>query len=65
MRRKARSPPSSFIDRIADQKRQLEARIAEAESGPARDDILKKLRQLDVAAHLNEWLASPGLQAPR
>jgi hypothetical protein len=25
----------------------------------------KKLRQLDVAAHVDEWLSSPGLQGPR
>jgi hypothetical protein len=29
------------------------------------DAILKKIRQLDTAAHLNEWLSSPGLQSPQ
>jgi hypothetical protein len=30
-----------------------------------RDVLIKKARQLNVAAHLNEWLTSPGLQPPR
>jgi hypothetical protein len=32
--------------------------------GSARNKLLEKLRQLDVAAHIEEWLSSPGLQAP-
>lgn len=32
--------------------------------GAARKKHLEKLRQLDVAAHINEWLSSPGLRAP-
>jgi hypothetical protein len=62
-----RTPAKSgtFIDRIEEQKKRLEADIARAKSGPACGDLQKKLRQLDVALHLNEWLSSPGLQAPR
>lgn len=59
------SKPHSFADRIAEEKQRLEAELAKAEPGPARDSLEKKLRQLDVASHLNEWLASPGLQTPR
>ena len=32
--------------------------------GPGRDAALKKARQLGVAAKLDEWLNSPGLQPP-
>jgi hypothetical protein len=59
------SKSGTFIDRITQAKRRLEAEIAQARPGPARNDLEKKLRQLDVAAHLNEWLSSPGLQSPR
>jgi hypothetical protein len=55
----------SFALRIAEEKQQVEARLAKAESGPARDALLKKLRQLDVAAHADEWLSSPGLRSPK
>jgi hypothetical protein len=59
------SKSGSFIDRVAQTKQRLEAEIAEARPGPARQGLEKKLRQLDVASHLNEWLTSPGLQSPR
>jgi hypothetical protein len=26
--------------------------------------LLTKVRQLDVASHINDWLASPGLRPP-
>lgn len=32
--------------------------------GKDRDALLKKARQLDVACHINEWLASSGLRPP-
>jgi hypothetical protein len=30
-----------------------------------RDQLLRKADQMDVATHINEWLSSPGLQAPQ
>jgi hypothetical protein len=56
---------SPFTDRIDEQIKLLEAEIARAEPGHARNDLQQKIRQLDIASHLNEWLSSPGLQAPR
>jgi hypothetical protein len=61
-------PPSksgSFSERIGEEKRRLEAELAESQPGVARDAILRKLRQLDVAAHADEWLTSPGLRSPK
>jgi hypothetical protein len=26
--------------------------------------VPRKIRQLETASHINEWLTSPGLQAP-
>lgn len=31
---------------------------------PERDALLKKARQLETAAHINEWVLSPGLRPP-
>jgi hypothetical protein len=59
-----KSRPHSFADRIAKEKQRLESELTKAEQGPARDTLLKKLRQLDVAAHADEWLSSPGLRSP-
>lgn len=33
--------------------------------GPERDELLRKARQADTAAHLDDWANSPGLQPPR
>jgi hypothetical protein len=62
---RVKSKPHSFADRIAIEKQRLEGELSKAEQGPARDALLKKLRQLDVAAHADEWLASPGLRSPK
>jgi hypothetical protein len=32
--------------------------------GRLRELVLRKARQMDLAAHINEWLTSPGLRAP-
>jgi hypothetical protein len=32
--------------------------------GPLRDAMLRKARQSEVALHMDQWLSSPGLQAP-
>ena len=59
-----RSVPHTFEDRIAAEKAKLEAQIAQLRPGPQMDGILKKIRQLETASHMNQWLSSPGLQPP-
>jgi hypothetical protein len=31
---------------------------------PERDQLVKRARQAEVAAHMSDWLSSPGLQSP-
>lgn len=33
--------------------------------GPAREDMLRKARQANTAAQIEEWVTSPGLQPPK
>ncbi len=33
--------------------------------GPLRDARIRSARQAVTASHVNEWLSSPGLQAPQ
>jgi hypothetical protein len=54
-----------FGDRLANEKKRVETQLAVQRPGPERDRLLQKLRQLDTASHINEWLSSPGLQSPR
>jgi hypothetical protein len=60
-----RSVPHTFEENIATEKAKLEAELATLRPGPQMDAIRKKIRQLDTAAHLSEWLTSPGLQPPK
>ena len=62
--RRRRSLPHAFEDQIAAEKARLKEKIAELTNGPDRDAMLKKIRQLDTASHINEWLTSPGLRSP-
>jgi hypothetical protein len=59
-----RSVPHTFAENIAAEKTKLEAQVAQLKPGPQRDGLLKKIRQLDTASHMNEWLTSPGLRPP-
>jgi hypothetical protein len=59
-----RSVPHTFEENIAAEKAKLEAQIAQLKPGPQRDGLLKKIRQLDTASHMNEWLTSQGLRPP-
>lgn len=33
--------------------------------GTERDELLKKARRADTAAHIDDWVSSPGLQPPK
>jgi hypothetical protein len=59
-----RSVPHTFEENIAAEKAKLEAQVAQLKPGPQRDGLLKKIRQLDTASHMNEWLTSSGLRPP-
>ena len=41
-----------------------DARGKASQLGPERDDLLKRARQADTAAHLDDWANSPGLRSP-
>jgi hypothetical protein len=59
------STSQTFEGRIAAEKARLEAQVANVPHGPTRDAMLRKIRQLETASHVNEWLTSPGLQPPK
>jgi hypothetical protein len=59
-----RSVPHTFEENIAAEKAKLEAQVAKLKNGPQRDALVRKIRQLDTALHVSEWLSSPGLRPP-
>jgi hypothetical protein len=59
-----RSAPHTFEENIAAEKANLEAQIANLKPGSEMDALRKKIRQLETASHMSDWLRSPGLQPP-
>jgi len=54
----------SLKDRLSSFAKDARANADELPPGPARDNLLRKVRQADTAMHLDEWANSPGLQPP-
>jgi O-succinylbenzoate synthase len=44
--------------------RDVRAEASALPPGLERDTLLKKARQAETASHIDEWINSPGLQAP-
>ena len=60
-----RSSPHTFEGQIAAEKARLEAKAAELPHGREKDRLLRKIRQLDTASHMGDWLSSGGLKPPK
>ena len=60
-----RSAPHTFKDQIAAEKARLEAELSTLKPGQQRDVLRRKIRHLEAASHINDWLTSPGLQPPK
>jgi hypothetical protein len=54
----------TLCERLFAEKKRLELQLELLGPGSVRNKLKEKLRQLDVAVHLNAWLSSPGLRAP-
>jgi len=50
--------------RLADEAIRLREAAEALPPGPARDNALRKARQMDTAAHMSGWLHSPELRPP-
>lgn len=51
--------------RLATWAEDIRAQAEQLPPGPERDALLKKASQADIACHLDDWVNSPGLQAPK
>jgi len=51
-------------DRLVSWAKQILEQAKRLPPGPEREALLKKARQADVAAHLDDWAHSPGLRPP-
>jgi len=56
---------TSLKDRLASFAQGVRDRAEKLRPGIERDQLLKKARLADTAAHLDEWANSAGLRPPR
>ena len=54
----------SLEDRLAQEAERLREEANRAKCAQEREKLLRKARQAETAAHVKEWLTSPGLQPP-
>lgn len=55
---------TSLEHRLAEEAKRLRAAADNAQDIREREMLLRKARQAETAARVNEWLLSPGLQPP-
>ena len=56
---------ASFENRLAYEAHRLREQAKTLQPGLRREDLLRKARQAEIAAHISEWLTSPGLAWPK
>jgi hypothetical protein len=64
MKRRLSKQIGPLDDRLVQEAQRLKREVEDMRPGPARDEVLRQARQIEVARHMNEWLNSPGLQPP-
>jgi hypothetical protein len=55
----------SLKDRLLEEAQNLREQAKLLPYGSVRDETLKKARRAEAAAHMDEWLNSPGLRPPK
>ena len=51
--------------RLSQEAERLRQVAQDTPPGIMRDKLIRQARQAETASHMQEWLSSPGLQAPR
>ncbi|MCD9109812.1 hypothetical protein [Bradyrhizobium japonicum] len=64
-RRNRTKHTKTFEERLAEEAARFKEAAAKLPPGTQRELNLRRARQADTAAHINEWLTSPGLQPPK
>ena len=52
-------------DRLAEFAQETREKAAVLPPGQEQQDLLRKARQAETAAHMDEWLNSPGSKSPK
>jgi hypothetical protein len=66
MQERRRFKQTSPLDqRLTEEAQRLRKEARGTPPGIERERLIRKARQVETAAHMQEWLSSPGLRAPR
>lgn len=63
-RRRRFKQTTSLGERLATFSKEARKKAGQLAPGQERHELLMKAHQADTAAHLDDWLNSPGLQSP-
>ena len=55
----------SLRERLLEEAQSLRDAAKLLPDGPVRDATLRKARESEATAHMDDWLNSPGLQSPK
>jgi hypothetical protein len=64
-KRNRRKNLTSTTERLLEAAADARKQAALLPPGPERRDLLRRAREAETAAHMNDWLTSPGLQPPK
>jgi hypothetical protein len=56
---------TSLKDYLIQDAKNLRRQAQQMPPGVRRDELLRKARQAETAARVDDWLSSPGLQPPK
>jgi hypothetical protein len=65
MHRRRFGQSAQLDQRLTEQAQRLRKEAQGTPPGIERTRLIRQARQAEIAAHMQEWLASPGLQPPR
>jgi hypothetical protein len=65
MERRTFKKSAPLNQRLDEQAKRLRKEAKGIPPGVEREKLIRQARQAETAAHMDKWLTSPGLQAPR
>lgn len=64
-KRNRRKNVTTTSERLLESAAQARAEARNLPPGRAQRELLRRAREAETTAHLNDWLTSPGLQSPK
>ena len=64
-KRNRRKNTTSTTERLMEAALLARTKAATLTPGPAQRELLRRAREAETTANLNDWLTSPGLQPPK